>query len=254
MTEQVDEQTWQQKLLFYTTAFFILLATFSLFAFLFLVPFVIDPAFTTIFMEFDETPALCRIAEWVDLKGASNCTWSSCREGCTKEVYGCTQILVDYWRQGGPDTTETWEFLTEEPPLNDQPLVAALRSSRGIRDYDDDYDAESDAYNPAKLDDDMPDSFMPNGFAEAEANDETTSPVTGSPGNDSYVYYRARLLPNVKGCGYPPTLNCTVFKKLYTVIGKNFSCYYSKVDPGIVITELDMWQVLEYLHLYYLFF
>lgn len=47
----VPDHTIAEKCLFYTTAFFILLAVFSLFAFLFLVPFVIDPAFTTIFME-----------------------------------------------------------------------------------------------------------------------------------------------------------------------------------------------------------
>ena len=28
--------------------------------------------------------------------GASNCSWTSCREGCTKEIYDCTQIRVNY--------------------------------------------------------------------------------------------------------------------------------------------------------------
>lgn len=90
------QQTFKEKLLFYITAFFVLLAIFSLFGFLFLVPFVIEPAFTTIFMEFDETPAECVTAEIEHFKGASNCSWTSCREGCTKEVYECTQIRVNY--------------------------------------------------------------------------------------------------------------------------------------------------------------
>lgn len=89
-------QSFKEKALFYITAFFVLLATFSLFGFLFLVPFVIEPAFTTIFMEFDETPAECVTAEVVHFRGASNCSWTSCREGCTKEVYECTQIRVNY--------------------------------------------------------------------------------------------------------------------------------------------------------------
>lgn len=59
MADEKEDQTFLQKLLFYTTAFFILLGTFSLFAFLFLVPFVIDPAFTTIFMQFETRPAEC---------------------------------------------------------------------------------------------------------------------------------------------------------------------------------------------------
>lgn len=28
--------------------------------------------------------------------GTSNCSWTSCREGCTKELYDCTQIRVNY--------------------------------------------------------------------------------------------------------------------------------------------------------------
>lgn len=79
-----DQRTLKQKLLFYTTAFFVLLGTFSLFAFLFLVPFVIEPAFTTIFMQFDETPARCFTEEAIVKAGTKNCTWTSCREGCTR--------------------------------------------------------------------------------------------------------------------------------------------------------------------------
>lgn len=70
----IIEQTLKEKLLFYITAFFVLLGIFSLFAFLFLVPFVIEPAFTTIFMKFDEIPATCVTAEVEHFKGASNCS------------------------------------------------------------------------------------------------------------------------------------------------------------------------------------
>lgn len=28
--------------------------------------------------------------------GTKNCSWTSCREGCTKELYDCTQIRVNY--------------------------------------------------------------------------------------------------------------------------------------------------------------
>ncbi|CAL8133794.1 unnamed protein product [Orchesella dallaii] len=92
----VPDQTFAEKCLFYTTAFFILLAVFSLFAFLFLVPFVIDPAFTTIFMEFDPEPAFCQTVSLEQKQGQSNCNWTSCREGCTREVFQCKQIKVNY--------------------------------------------------------------------------------------------------------------------------------------------------------------
>lgn len=46
----------------------------------------------------------------------------------------------------------------------------------------------------------------------------------------------------MKGCGYPPSLNCTIWTKKYKTIGTNFSCFYSRVDPALVISDLDLWQ------------
>lgn len=170
--EDPKKQTFKEKLLFYVTAFFVLLGTFSLFSFLFLVPFVIDPAFTTIFMEFDEEAATCVTNETIVRQGASNCSWTSCREGCTREIYNCTQIRVNYKRPSLSEDNGTEWFIE-----------------------------------------------------------------------------RAKLYPNVKGCGYPPMLNCSKFLSMYREIGTNFSCYYSKEDPGLVISNLDMWQV--YMNLVY---
>ncbi|KAL0275430.1 UNVERIFIED_CONTAM: hypothetical protein PYX00_003278 [Menopon gallinae] len=165
-TPVVIKQTFLQKLLFYITAFFILLGTISLFAFLFLVPFVIDPAFTTIFMQFQEEPVECVTVSAETYRGASNCTWSSCKEGCTKELYECTQIIVNYRRA-------------------------------------ENFTVDADA----------------------------------------------RLFPNVKGCGYPPVLNCSIFLKKYREIGANYTCYYSIVEPSLVINEFDINQV--YMNLVY---
>lgn len=213
MEENEIKQTWKQKLLFYTTAFFVLLGIFSLFSFLFLVPFVIDPAFTTIFMEFDETPALCVTMYTERRQGVSNCSWSSCREGCTKEIYDCTQIRVKYKKTDINFTTID---------------IYPHRVERGLREN---YDYQ---------------------FVDQSDEDEYVSDVepTGLMGNNSEWFYKgAKLFPNVKGCGYPPMLNCSIFLKTYKEIGTNFSCYYSRVDPGLVISHLDMWQV--YMNLVY---
>jgi hypothetical protein len=258
MDDPEVKQTIAQKLLFYTTAFFILLGTFSLFAFLFLVPFVIDPAFTTIFMQFDPVAALCQTVDTETKQGASNCTWSSCREGCTKEVYECTQIRVNYKIIPAIELEEGEEVDAEEDEAaegsGDDNIIAELheylrtkrgienitkrtevgrfssRSKRAIRDYD----------YPNEMDED-----------EEDLGDilEPAEP-TGLMGSDSEWYYtKAKLFPNVKGCGYPPMLNCSVFVKKYSEPGMNFSCYYSKVDPGLVMSDLDMWQV--YMNLVY---
>ncbi|XP_056646005.1 protein tipE [Diorhabda carinulata] len=205
MESEDIKKTWQQKLLFYTTAFFVLLGIFSLFSFLFLVPFVIDPAFTTIFMEFDEEPAYCVTLRTDRRLGASNCSWTSCREGCTKDIYTCTQIFVNYKAANRSNISVS---STVQPS-------ALLRRKRAIvEDYD--YDDESNDSD----DDDFGWSFQ-----------------------------EAKLFPNVKGCGYPPMLNCSIFLKKYQEIGSNFSCYYSRVDPSLVISHLDMWQV--YMNLVY---
>ncbi|XP_068212492.1 uncharacterized protein [Palaemon carinicauda] len=50
----------------------------------------------------------------------------------------------------------------------------------------------------------------------------------------------AQLYPNVKGCGYPPKVNCTEFNRNYSTPGRTFPCYYSKQQRRLVITELDI--------------
>lgn len=241
MADEKEKQTFLQKLLFYTTAFFVLLGTFSLFAFLFLVPFVIDPAFTTIFMKFDTRPAECVTIDVESRRGTSNCSWTSCREGCTKELYDCTQIRVNYKLpvnitsedEAGPGEgggavggVENDEDASTRNSKKKPRYERALRDYNYVEDFDDDDFAEDD------------DAGLPKPFP------------TGLMGNDSEWYFTgAKLFPNVKGCGYPPVLNCSIFYQQYANIGHNFSCYYSKVDPGIVISELDMWQV--YMNLVY---
>lgn len=249
-----DTRTLKEKLLFYTTAFFILLGIFSLFAFLFLVPFVIEPGFTTIFMQFDTRPAMCVTVDTVQKRGVSNCTWSSCREGCTKELFECFQITVNYKaprnESNDTDVEPTADYRVKggvelhhinlEAPRN--------RKKRAIRDYN--YDDTESYYvdSSARLS-----KLSGNAIAHKDQlsyNDENFEDTLGDQydeyenitGVRSEWFLGARLFPNVKGCGYPPSLNCTIWTKKYKTIGTNFTCYYSRVDPALVITELDLWQ------------
>lgn len=234
----VDERTFKEKLLFYTTAFFILLGTFSLFAFLFLVPFVIDPAFTTIFMQFDTNPALCTTVDTVYLRGNKNCTWTSCREGCTKDIYECLQISVNYRIMPNNTNFTGLDLATLPEPLPDPEALRAQRRKRAIREYD--Y-ADSEEQKGA---DGMNGGVNPaTGIIEVDYSD-IIDMEQGEDANrsDYWSFTFAELYPNVKGCGYPPSLNCTIWTKTYKQIGANFTCYYSKVKPNLVITHLDMWQ------------
>lgn len=164
-------------------------------------------------MQFDPVGALCVTTQVKHLVGASNCTWASCREGCTKDLYECTQIRVNYKLGIAPNITEA-EFEN------------LARIERAIRDYEyDNYETGGEKAYP-EMAEELPE-VLP----------------TGLQGNDSEWYFMgARLFPNVKGCGYPPMLNCTIFLDKYRDLGSNYTCYYSRVDPGLVITDLDMWQ------------
>ncbi|KAG5682298.1 hypothetical protein PVAND_011658 [Polypedilum vanderplanki] len=230
-----EERTLKQKLLFYTTAFFVLLATFSLFSFLFLVPFVIEPAFQTIFMEFDENRAQCFTDEAIVRAGTKNCTWTSCREGCTRDVYQCTQIYVNYKRF--PNGTNPYNETIMDPSTPPEPVKKEdneeeEEESRRRRSVSSDYDYIGENENPNDLEE----------SSDSSSNmDYPSEPGEGlMPNSSEYYYRRARLFPNVKGCGYPPFLNCTVWNKFYQDEGANFSCYYSRVDPRLVVSHLDM--------------
>lgn len=186
-----DDRTVKQKLLFYTTAFFVLLGTFSLFSFLFLVPFVIEPAFQTIFMEFDENRAQCFTEEAIVKAGTRNCTWTSCREGCTRDIYTCTQIYVNYKiYPNGTNPNEVTIFDASTPPAKKKKGEEENnRKRRGITDYD--YvDSNDNAVD------------LGEGSEGGGGMDYPNEPNEGLMPNSSEFYYRrARLFPNVKGCG-----------------------------------------------------
>ena len=43
----------------------------------------------------------------------------------------------------------------------------------------------------------------------------------------------ARLYPNVRGCGYPPELNCEKFYEDYRNISHSYTCWVSTMDTSI---------------------
>lgn len=93
---QQKKQTWRERASFYATstlAFFSVTAGASL---LFLVPLYVDPAISTLTSDFIETPTWCTTTRREDVVGLTNCSWSSCREGCTSDLYRCTHIYVTF--------------------------------------------------------------------------------------------------------------------------------------------------------------
>lgn len=85
----------------------------SVFAFLFLIPFVVDPAISSLMADYEPEPVTCVATHHVYTEGLRNCTWASCREGCTREATRCHQILVNYsrlpFREWIPSASLEWD-------------------------------------------------------------------------------------------------------------------------------------------------
>jgi len=105
--------------------------------------------------------------------GLSNCSWSSCREGCTRDIFSCHHIIVEY------------TYLQE-----DYRIMTLLREKQGILDP-----------SPTK--------------------------------------HTAVLFVNVKGCGYPPSVNCTTWIARFGAVGSTFPCHYARTNQSLAITHLD---------------
>lgn len=110
-------------------------------ALLFLVPLYADPALSALAADFDPLPAECVTERRDDRLGLDNCTWASCREGCTSDAYKCIQLHVKY-----KPHSEPW-----------RPAV---------------------------------------------------------------------LFVNIKGCGYPPIVDCENFTTSYGYVGARYPCFW----------------------------
>ncbi|KAL1492742.1 hypothetical protein ABEB36_010949 [Hypothenemus hampei] len=86
----------REQALFYATSLLAILAIAAGSSLLFLVPLYVDPAISTLASDFVTEPINCITTRVNQLSGLANCSWSSCREGCTSDAYHCTHIYVSY--------------------------------------------------------------------------------------------------------------------------------------------------------------
>ncbi|KAK8737377.1 hypothetical protein OTU49_004453 [Cherax quadricarinatus] len=91
-----EEQTFLEKLKYYVTLTLGTTACISSFVFMFLIPWVLDPSISTLVANFDPEPVVCKSIQSDHLVGMKNCSWSSCKEGCTVDQYECDQIYINY--------------------------------------------------------------------------------------------------------------------------------------------------------------
>lgn len=160
-------RTCKQRLAHYVTWSLSMITITGCCALLFLLPLYVDPAISTLMADFFPEPVLCTTTRRDDIWGLFNCTWSSCREGCTSEVYRCTHIYVTY-----------------------DPWINETRSE--------------------------------NNNVEVETTTKN-----------------AVLLVNIKGCGYPPEVDCENFTREHGYEGSQFPCYYSRVNRSVVLPDYN---------------
>ena len=71
-----------------------LLAGTSFIVFMTLLPLMIDPSVLTFVLQLE--PAACLTVAAAVLNGMSNCSWSSCQQACTVDIYKCWHVNVSY--------------------------------------------------------------------------------------------------------------------------------------------------------------
>ena len=106
------------------------------------------------------------------MPGASHCLWSSCREGCTRDIFRCHHIFVQY----------------------------RLRQE----DY---------TYIKA-------------------ANEAAGAPPPS-------LTQEAVLMVNVRGCGYPPAVQCRSWIDEFGGNDTVFPCHYARTNHSLAVTSLD---------------
>jgi hypothetical protein len=73
-----------EKAKFYTSLCLGSTAILAVFAFLFAIPFIVEPAISTILADFSPRPVACTTTKHILAEGLKNCSWASCREGSSK--------------------------------------------------------------------------------------------------------------------------------------------------------------------------
>lgn len=94
--KQANRRSCREQALFYSTSLLAVIAMSAGSSLLFLVPLYVDPAISTLASNFVTEPVMCVTTRRDELTGLANCSWSSCREGCTSDAYHCTHIYVSY--------------------------------------------------------------------------------------------------------------------------------------------------------------
>lgn len=231
----VKKVTWRERLNFYATstlAFFSVTAGASL---LFLVPLYVDPAISTLASDFIDQPTWCITTRAENVVGLMNCSWSSCREGCTSDLYRCTHVYVTYILE-----LENATLLANLSSAFFDVMETDLIAARSIMQ------AAAQAIGNMTII-----SSLSVGATTTTTTAATTAAtaVASAPTPAPLVMHaeEAVLMVNIKGCGHRIGM-CKNFSDLYGEEEQSvFPCYYSRSNRTLVLTmydEADQWSII----------
>ncbi|KAG8223403.1 hypothetical protein J437_LFUL003676 [Ladona fulva] len=213
-----------EKAKFYASLCLGTTAILSAFAFLFLIPFVVDPAISTILSEYEQEAVTCVTSKVTYAEGLRNCSWSSCREGCTTAALRCHQILVNYSRMPYSESLRRMEEMEKAPPP--QPKAEEIAAPEEAATQ----------------------------LAPSTEGDEEEEEIDEGGGFLEWDVVDTRFFVNTEGCGYPPRVNCSVFAKTYRMDPnrdpskpKIFPCYYSRTYPERVVAKYSSEENIRHL-------
>lgn len=230
----VKKVSCRERLNFYATstlAFFSVTAGASL---LFLVPLYVDPAISTLASDFIDQPTWCTTTRAENVVGLMNCSWSSCREGCTSDLYRCTHIYVTYIIEAD-NVTLLANLSNAFLAVMETDLLAA----RSVMQ------TAAQAIGNMSISTSISSSSV--SVAAVAATTSTTAIASDTSSAPLLMHSdEAILLVNIKGCGHRIGM-CKNFSDLYGEEGNVFPCYYSRSNRTLVLTaydEADQWSMI----------
>lgn len=192
---------------------------------------LLEPGLATFIALFQ--PSVCVVVSSSVLEGTSNCSWSSCRQGCTdQDLYRCWQVLI----------------LSLDSPQHHRLFNRSIPGNM-VEDLDNITDSITSADLNLTL-------IMPSDVEKSETEQSGmlvhTSNDQKSLFDNSEISQRdlveglrnaswsevaelIKLKVSVKGCGYD---SCEVWWRNYSTVGTAFSCHVS-ADRSVALPHLD---------------
>ncbi|CAG7716473.1 unnamed protein product [Allacma fusca] len=204
------------------------LAAMSLLGVVVVCPVMLDPAIETLASSFED--AQCRTVYSRVLQGMSNCTWTSCREGCTADIYSCWHIIVVYMTKAHLEI-----YQQNDGGLKLDNKSETTRQSSSILSFSSAYRFDQD------LDYDLTrnlTSGLSQMLQEINLNiqNDTVSKFLGI----------GALYPNQQKCVYPSDTICTTYFNMYGKKGgPSFPCFVSLDNLTMVVTTVDKVRALR---------